>query len=239
MLKKTAPTPLLRKIEKNLRQKGWQQTQNSDYIKLIRYRMESVDLTWVKQFLSIINNEVDTNNKHISIKDIGCQSFQFYKQIKNKNLPYDYYGYELDESYIKIGLEYFPELSNNIYLGDFTKYDDVKQTDISLCSATIEHVDNWNIFLEKMLSSSNKMAIIRTFLGENTERKSVRTTDAKADYPIWQFGFTDFLNAIAKLGWKPEVKRDSFTDSLPIYKSYGVDVTGVVRTQYIIVAKKE
>lgn len=224
--------------EQKTSQNSWQHTQNSDYIKLIRNRIENVDLTWVRQFLNIINSEVDTKNKSISIKDIGCQSFQFYKQIKKNKLPYEYYGYELDESYIKIGLEYFPELSKNIYLGDFTKYDDVKQTDISLCSATIEHVDNWNIFLEKMLSSSNKMAIIRTFLGENTERKSVRTTDAKADYPIWQFGFTDFLNAIDKLGWKPEVKRDSFTDSLPIYKSYGVDVTGVVRTQYIVVAKK-
>lgn len=223
--------------EQKTSQNSWQHTQNSDYIKLIRNRIENVDLTWATQFLDIINNEVDTFC-NISIKDIGCQSFQFYKQIKINKLPYDYYGYELDESYVKIGLEYFPELSKNIYLGDFTKNDDVKQTDISLCSATIEHVDNWNIFLEKMLSSSNKMAIIRTFLGENTERKSVRATDAKADYPIWQFGFTDFLNAIDKLGWKPEVKRDSFTDSLPIYKSYGVDVTGVVRTQYIVVAKK-
>ena len=85
-------------------QNSWQHTQNSDYIKLIRHRIENVDLIWVKQFLNIINNEVDTNNKYISIKDIGCQSFQFYKQIKNNNLPYDYYGYELDKSYIEIGL---------------------------------------------------------------------------------------------------------------------------------------
>lgn len=95
--------------DQNLSQNSWQHTQNSDYVKLIRDRIENVDLTWVKQFLDIINHEADTSNR-ISIKDIGCQSFQFYKQIKKNKLPYDYYGYELDESYVKIGLEYFPEL---------------------------------------------------------------------------------------------------------------------------------
>ena len=112
--------------DQNLSQNSWQHTQNSDYVKLIRDRIENVDLTWVKQFLDIINHEADTSNR-ISIKDIGCQSFQFYKQIKKNKLPYDYYGYELDESYVKIGLEYFPELKKNIYLGDFTKYNEIKK----------------------------------------------------------------------------------------------------------------
>ncbi len=222
---------------KNLTQNSWQHTQNLDYIKLIRERMENVDLTWVSQFIEIIKNEFST--RIISIKDVGCQSFQFYKQIKKNNLPYEYYGYELDEEYVKIGLEYFPELRNNFYLGDFTNFENIKETDISLCSATIEHIDNWNLFLEKMLSSTSKTTIIRTFLGESTERISVRTKDAKTDYPIWQFGFRDFLNAIDKQGWKPEIKRDIYTDSLPIYKSYGIDKTPVIRTQYVIVSKKE
>jgi hypothetical protein len=223
--------------ESKIKPNSWQHTQNSEYLKLIRHRIEHVDLTWVTQFLDIIKIELKTD-KRITIKDIGCQCFQFYKQIKKNELPFDYYGYELDENYVQIGLEYFPELTKNIYIGDFTSYELTKTTDVSLCSATIEHVDNWSDFLEKMLSSSNKMVIIRTFLGENTERVSVRTTDAKEDYPIWQFGFKDFLNAIDKLGWTPEIKRDIFTDSLPVYKSYGVDKTGVVRTQYVIVAKK-
>ena len=223
--------------KQNPSKNSWQHTQNSDYLKLIRDRMENVDLTWVSQFLDIIKNEFYTNEK-ISLKDVGCQSFQFYKQIKKNKLPYEYYGYELDESYVKIGLEFFPELKKYFFLGDFTKQEKIKQTDISLCSATIEHVDNWNVFLEKMLSSTNKLGIIRTFLGENTIRKTVRTVDATTDYPIWQFGFEDFLNAIDKLGWKPEIRRDIFTDSLPIYKSYGVDIAAVVRTQYIVIAKK-
>jgi hypothetical protein len=74
-----------------------------------------------------------------------------------------------------------------------------------------------------------------TFLGETTKRISVRTRGAEEDYPIWQFGFEEFLNSISKLGWHPQVKKDLYTDSLPVYKSYGFDDVGVVRTQYFII----
>lgn len=216
---------------------GWQHTQNSEYTSLVRNRLENTDLSWVAQFIDIIEAELETDQ--ISIKDIGCQAFQFYKQIKRHGLLYDYTGYELDEEYVRIGLEYFPEMEGRYHLGDFTKITDVAPTDVSICSATLEHVDDWKILLRRLFGSTRKLVVIRTLLGETTQRTSVKKVGALLSYPIWQFGFDEILNEIDKNDWLPELRRDRYTDSLPIYKSYGTEKLGVVRTQFVIVAKPQ
>ena len=130
-------------------------------------------------------------------------------------------------------------MQKSIYIADFTKLDKIQHSDVSVSSAIIEHIDEWHLFLEKMLNSTNKLIIIRTFLGEVTKREEVRADGASRNYPIWQFGFNEFLTAISQLGWKPEVKKDVFTDSMPIFNSYGKDnITGITRTQFVIVCKK-
>jgi len=189
----------------------------------------------VEQFLEWLVN-LKKINKNYSIKDIGCQTFQVYKQIKSKNLPYKYFGYELDKTYLNLGLKYFPELKSKAILGNFLEIKEPKHTDISVCSATIEHVDNWILFLEKMLNSTSSYLYIRTFMGETTQRVVRYTSGATKGYPIWQFSFQDMFSAIRDLGFYPKLTKDRFTESLP--RLIDVNPSGIIRTTYIIQAKR-
>ena len=212
---------------------GWQHTQYEGYLRLIEDRIQNVDLTWVEQFLDVVQNDLG-DAKTLKIKDIGCQAFQFYKQIKKKNLPYQYVGYDLDQQYVDLGLKYFPEMMDKVHVGDVTQYEKLVETDVTVMSATLEHIDNWALLIDKILSSTKEQVLIRTFMGENTVRDLVRAEGASDFYPIWQFGFNDLMSAIGKRGWHSKVIRDEYTGSLPEYKTYGVDRVGIVRTQYIL-----
>lgn len=214
---------------------GWQYTKNDDYFTMVEARIRSVDMVWVSQFLDIIS-ESGFASQNLSIKDIGCQAFQFYKLMKKRGLSCEYFGYELEKRYVDIGLRYFPELDGRYVIGDFSRIDDPIRTDVSVCSATIEHVDRWGPFLENMLGTTSKLALIRTFLGDSTERTEARLVGAAATYPIWQFSFRDFLTAVRRQGFLPEVLRDRYTDSLP--KLLDVKPDGLVRTQYVVAARR-
>lgn len=214
-------------------QPSWKNTQGPNYLPMIRHRLENVDLVWVSQFLDILQAE---SERSVSIKDIGCQAFQFYKEIKKRGLPFDYHGYELDQSYVDLGLEYYPELCKKVLVGDFAKFDEVKHTDVTVCSATIEHIDNWIEFLQKILNTTSNIAVIRSFFGEKSERDICNHNGATDNYPIWQFSFSEFLAVIRKCGFFPEIVRDRFTDSLPKYLDVLPD--GMIRTQYVIVARR-
>jgi hypothetical protein len=118
-------------------------------------------------------------NETLSIKDIGCQTFQVYKQIKSKNLSFHYYGYELDKNYVDIGLKYFPELESKEIIGNFLEVSKPIYTDVSVCSATLEHIDDWILFLEKILESTSSYVYIRTFMGDTTQRVTGNQFGAK------------------------------------------------------------
>lgn len=225
--------PTNNNIESN-RKLSWNHTQNEDYVKQLKKRIEDVDFVWVSQFIDLLEDKF----KHaILIKDIGCQAFQFYKEIKKRNLNFQYFGYELDKRYVDIGLNYFPELKDFVEVCDFSTKEDVKHTDITICSATIEHVDNWASFLMKMLSTTTSTLLLRTFFGEVTRRDLCHHLGADEGYPIWQFSFSEFLSLIRDAGFYPEIIKDRYTDSLPKYLN--VQPHGIVRTQYVIVATRE
>lgn len=222
--------------QQRLGNNSWQHTQNEEYLDLIKRRIESVELTWVSQFLDSITG-LEPSGEKLSVKDIGCQTCQVYKQIKSRALPFEYYGYELDKIYADIGLKYFPELSSKITLGDFLDIEKPIDTDISVCSATIEHIDNWIPFLGKLLGSTSKYAYIRTFLGETTQRAVGYHAGASQGYPIWQFSYKDMFTAIRDFGFYPELRRDTFTESLP--RLLNVNPNGIVRSIYIIEARAD
>ena len=214
-------------------QYSWLHTQGPGYLSRIRHRIENTEMVWTSQFLDILQGE---SNELVSVKDIGCQAFQFFKEIKKRNLQFDYYGYELEQAYVDIGLEYFPELSKKVFVGDFAKLHEVKHTDVTICSATIEHIDNWIDFLQRMLITTSKVAVIRSFFGENTKRNMCNHHDLTDAYPIWQFSFAEFLGTVKKCGFIPEIVRDRYTDSLPKYLD--VCPVGIIRTQYVVVARR-
>lgn len=116
---------------------SWNRTQSFDYFEIQRKRIASVDLSWVSQPLDIIQREMISSDK-LSLKYVVWQMFQFCKGLKKRKLGIQYSGYDLDESYIKFGLKYFPELESQFIVGDFTQLQAFKSTSISICSATDE-----------------------------------------------------------------------------------------------------
>lgn len=220
-------------LKKTLISSSWNHTQDDQYLNLIKNRIESIDLIWTSQFLDILEGS-NTNFK--DIKDIGCQAFQFYKEIKRRSFFIEYYGYELDQAYVSLGLEYFPELTNYVYVGDFANLNEVRETDVTVCSATLEHIEDWKPFLRKMLESTSSTVLIRTFLSNQSTLDICRNLNSSDSYPIHQFSFSEFLSEIKKFGFNPEIIRDRYTDSLP--KLLNVNPNGIIRTQYVVVAKK-
>jgi hypothetical protein len=135
-----------------------------------------------------------------------------------------------------LGLKYFPELESKVTFGNFLEIKEPLHTDISVCSATIEHIDNWVLFLEKMLGSTSNYVYIRTFMGETTQRVVGYHSGATDGYPIWQFSFQDMFAAIRDFGFYPELRKDTFTESLP--RLLNVSPNGIIRSTYVIQAKR-
>ena len=59
-------------------------------------RLENVRLTWCQQILEIIKKLKYSNPK---INDLGCNYFQFYKEIKINKYVCDYFGYDIDKKF--------------------------------------------------------------------------------------------------------------------------------------------
>lgn len=213
--------------------KSFQKSQNDDYLRLVENR-PTADLTWVAQALDIMEPYAAKPGQ-VTVKDIGCQAFQFYRQMKLRFPAWQYYGYDIETTYIDIGLKHYPELKNNYRLADFSTTADPLKTNFSVLSSTLECVDNWLGFLDNLFRSTTDLVCIRAFLGNETKRASVRLDEATEDYPTWQFGFEDIMSKIDKLGWWPVVARDRYTDSLPILKSYGQAKRPLVRTHYWLI----
>jgi hypothetical protein len=224
----------MEKLNKNTSKPlSWHHTQDDQYLKLIKQRIESINLIWTSQFLDIIGAD---GNYFKDVKDIGCQAFQFYKEIKRRNFLIDYYGYELDQEYVDLGLKYFPELVDKVFVADFANINEIKVTDLSICSATLEHIEDWRPFLKKILGTTANTVLIRTFLDKQSALDMCRNPNSSVFYPIHQFSFSEFLSEIKESGFYPDVIRDCYTDSLP--KLLEVYPKGIVRTQYVVVAKK-
>ena len=78
-------------------------------LNLYKHRLNNVRLTWCQQVLNILKNfSIGT------INDLGCNYFQLYKEIKIRNLKYNYFGYDIDENFVNLGLKKFPELKKKI-----------------------------------------------------------------------------------------------------------------------------
>ena len=46
------------------------------------------------------------------INDLGCNYFQLFKEMYLRKSKYDYFGYDLDQKFINIGLDYLAKLKN-------------------------------------------------------------------------------------------------------------------------------
>lgn len=181
-------------------------------LKIYEKRIQNVNLTWVNQVLNIL--EPMLSKKKLSLNDYGCNVFQLYKGIKKRKLNAKllYTGYDHDKHYISLGLKYFPELKKKFRVLDLEKIAP-KKSDIGVISATLEHMINPDKALNKILNSTRKLIIIRTFLGKKKIRKLF--SDKKfVDNPYFinQFSFNWLKNKLIKTKFKKiEILKDKAT----------------------------
>jgi len=136
----------------------WHSTQNQDYISLLKSRLNGPLLHWVDQFVKIINQSIGEGGI-TTLNDLGCCVGNFFRGVDFLQGSINYRGYDVSDIYLSIAREFFPA-------GNFLKLDISEQmpqeADVTVMSATLEHLDNYTnapkkyIFLnEKALYTSD------------------------------------------------------------------------------------
>lgn len=214
---------------------GWHQTQNKEFLDICLKRMEGPVLTWVEQSIEILGPFFI---KSKNMNDIGCNVGQFLKGLKEKKVKIKYNGYDLEPIYLKNAQKFFPKNKNGFRPLNISSKPPLS-ADISVSSATIEHLDQLRPGLDNILKSTKKVVLIRTFLGEETKR-SMLTKKRGHPYPVNQYAFSEILSVFNQYGFATKVIRDRYTDSMPKYITENINPNkGVLRTHYIILGIKK
>lgn len=214
------------------------ESQNEEYLNTCIRRVKEEYLVWVEQFLDIIedivcSNKMRPSNKKKSINDIGCNLGQFWKGLKRRCLDLDYSGYDIEPIYIREICKIFPEVRDRIYYLDITR-EKPKMADISVMSATLEHLAYLSPGLDNILQTTQELFILRTFLGDTNDKSIFMKDGAKKYYYINQYSFLDVLELFDRYNFDTSVVMDRYTGSMPKYLGQGI-----VRTQYIIIGKRK
>ena len=154
----------------------WHQTtQNEKYLQLCIRRLDEPILTWVNQITKMIPQD------NITVNEIGCNVGHFYRGIQNKNITYR--GYDVSKTYLDIAKQRFGE--------HFYELDITSQTpelaDITIVSATLEHLENYEEALKNIFISTTNKVIIRTFIGHRKKTNYRLKPESKEPYVIHQF----------------------------------------------------
>ena len=210
----------------------FQNSQDNEYIDICIQRLkDEKNLVWVDQFLDIISDQITIESK-LKLNDIGCNVGQFYKGVKNAFPEIDYHGYDIEHLYLEKAKTFFPELKKSIFQLDITQ-EKPRVCDISVISATLEHLEYLSPGLDNILSSTKNLCLLRTFLGETAQKAIFKKETAKTYYYINQRSFLEILDLFDKYKFQTQIVRDKYTDSMPKYLGQGI-----LRTQYVIVGKK-
>ena len=178
---------------------------------IYKKRLYNVNLTWCNQVLDFIESTKSTNVK--SIKDIGCNYFQFYKELKLRKLNLKYFGYDIDEKFIKLGLTKFPELKKKYLIGNCENIRLLK-TDFSVISAVLEHSENPIKLLNNVISTTKKIVCFRTYLGLKSHRAVAKRFENQIlPYNCNQFSFKMIEEKLKKYGFKSFIILDKATNN--------------------------
>jgi 2-polyprenyl-3-methyl-5-hydroxy-6-metoxy-1,4-benzoquinol methylase len=220
-------------VDKNL---DWHQTtQNQEYLDLSIKRLSETPLIWVSQFSKIINEKVKSLDKLIlKINDIGCNVGHFYRNINLIDSIVEYTGFDISQTYLDIAHNHFPEA--NFILEDVgsMEFDRNKYNcDISIISATLEHIEDYEVFLENIFQSTNHLVLIRTFIGSQSLKDYCLKPGANQSYLIRQFQLSDLKDKSFNGSWICEEIEDLATGGLQKQVCEGID-----RSQKILSFKK-
>lgn len=163
---------------------------------------------------------------------------QLYKEILRRNLSskYDYRGYDYDQNYINIGLKNFKDLKYKLNVLDIEKQTPI-ESDITICSATYEHLDQPDIALANLFKSTKECLILRTMVGSENiffEQTSEKYVDKP--YNINQFNLYDLAIKFFKNGFNFNCIQDCATKNSSTYE-VGKG-SKVFRKIFIIAGKK-
>lgn len=205
---------------------------NDEILEIIINRAKCEYLTWVEQFLDIIEQNIDYDKKK-SLNDIGCNLGQFWKGLKRRQLNIDYNGYDIEPIYLREIKKIFPDISNFLYSLDISK-EKPNNSDISVMSATLEHLERISPGLDNVLQTTRELFILRTFLGDVSDRSISMIDGAKRYHYINQYSFLEVLELFDRYDFHTSIIRDKYTDSMPKYLGLGI-----IRTQYVIIGKRK
>ena len=214
----------------------WHNTQNDGYIDLCRQRLDQPLLNWVRQFVSIINSKIDEevlSGGILSINDYGCNVGHFCRAIGEINSGVNYIGYDISKKYLNIAGAKFG--SNYFHLLDFSKQsaiDEIRSADISVMSATLEHVFDFKQAIFNIFSKTRRIVIIRTFIGSESLMEMCRTVGASEDYLIRQFTFDEIVSIPVSMGWNVMRLKDMATGG--DFK-FVCNSSGICRRQEVLV----
>ena len=200
-------------------------TQNKDYLDLSIKRLNEPALIWVSQFTDIINSKMKSFNKSaLKINDIGCNVGHFYRNINQINSKVNYTGFDISKTYLDIAHNHFPEA--NFILEDVgsSKFDKNKYNcDISVISATLEHIEDYEVFLENIFQSTNDLVLIRTFIGNESRKDYCLKPGANQSYLIRQFKLAELKDKSFNNSWNCDEIQDLATGGLQKQVCDGID----------------
>ena len=205
-------------------------TQNDEYLKLSSQRLNEPPLIWVNQFTRIINDFIGENKGKYVINDIGCNVGHFARNVELINADIAYRGVDISKTYLEIAKHHFPKL--DFFVEDFAQKElNISQfnCDISVVSATLEHIDDYEQFLSNIFKTTRQMVLIRTFIGETSEMDYCLKEGATQSYLIRQFVLSDLVNKNFNKDWLFEEIIDEATLSKP-----KVICNSITRSQQIL-----
>ena len=200
-------------------------TQNKDYLDLSITRLNEPALIWVSQFTDIINSKMKSFDKPaLNINDIGCNVGHFYRNINKIESKVNYTGFDISKTYLDIAHNHFPEA--NFVLEDVgsNKFDKNKYNcDISVISATLEHIENYEVFLENVFQSTNELVLIRTFVGNESRKDYCLKPGANQSYLIRQFKLAELKGKSFNSSWNCDEIQDLATGGVQKQVCDGID----------------
>ncbi len=222
-----------------MNQNDWHSTQNEDYLSLCKTRLTEPPLEWCNQFATIIDREFGTGRitDNVTIKDIRCNVGHFARVLSNIHIPkFKYLGIDISETYLEIARVSFPELS---FLNvDFSsKSLDFKElnSDITIISATFEHIHDYKIALSNIVESMRRLIVIRTFIGNEFKQEYCSKPGAVDSYLISQFKYQQIADVAASNGFRIETEIDLATLGTP---KIICESPRIIRFQQVLVLAK-
>jgi 2-polyprenyl-3-methyl-5-hydroxy-6-metoxy-1,4-benzoquinol methylase len=145
-------------------------TQNNEYLRLSSQRLSEPPLIWVNQLTQVINDFISEKIGKYVINDIRCNVGHFARNVKLLNSDVTYREIDISKTHLKIAKDHFPHL--DFFIEDFAHKDlNIAQfeRDISIVSPTLEHIDDYEQFLDYIFKTTSQLVLIRTFIGETSE----------------------------------------------------------------------